>query len=82
MNNDKTIELAKELLKEPERKEPTEAEKRLAEMLLATSRLDQWEQAEIRYSVDKIHALLRKYHSSAALAIVQVSLEIAVQQGR
>lgn len=60
----------------------TEAQKRLQELQIAILRLDQWEQAEIRFSVDKIHQMLRKYHSSAALAVLQVSLEIAVQKGQ
>lgn len=61
--------------------EPTESRKRLQEWEIAILRLDKWEQDEIKYCVEQMHRLLRKYHSSAALAVVKVSLEIAVQKG-
>lgn len=63
-------------------KEKTEAQKRLDELDIAIFKLDKWEQDEIRFNVDKIHHQLRKYHSSAALAVIKVSLQIAIQKGQ
>ena len=51
-------------------------------MDIAILKLDQWEQAEIRFNLDIIHKQLRKYHGSAAMAVVKASLEIAVQNGK
>ena len=44
--------------------------------------LEAWEQEEIECVYQQINAILHTYQSSAALAVVRASLEIAILQGQ
>jgi hypothetical protein len=62
--------------------QPSQALQRLQELDIQLLKLDRWEQDEISFNLDKIHKLLRQYHSSAALAVMKAALEISIKQGQ
>lgn len=65
-----------------EPKPKTPAEISYAEWERRVDILDTWEKNEIKFCRGEINKLLIKYQSSAMLAVVAMSLRIAIQEGQ
>jgi hypothetical protein len=60
----------------------TPAQQRLMELKLAVSKLPQNEQNEFDFVSERLRFFMARHQSSAALAIVAMSLEIAIHEGQ